>query len=73
MLAGLQFVTERCSLPLRSAFQTVITCMGTLKKNMADEDAISCLVIGMESSEILVLDPEAFTILTKVRFPGRVL
>lgn len=54
-------------------FQTVITCMSTLKKNMADEDAISCLVIGTESNEILVLDPEAFTILARVRQQIRVL
>ncbi|XP_039337778.1 Bardet-Biedl syndrome 1 protein isoform X4 [Mauremys reevesii] len=45
--------------------QTVITCMSTLKKNMADEDAVSCLVIGTESADVLILDPEAFTILAK--------
>ena len=33
---------------------------------MADEDAISCLVIGTESNDIYILDPEAFTILSKV-------
>uniref|UniRef100_A0AAR2KSH5 Bardet-Biedl syndrome 1 N-terminal domain-containing protein n=1 Tax=Pygocentrus nattereri TaxID=42514 RepID=A0AAR2KSH5_PYGNA len=46
--------------------QTVITCIGTLKKNMADDDAVSCLVIGTESQEVYILDPEAFTILAKV-------
>lgn len=40
--------------------------MTTLKKNLADEDAVSCLVLGTENKELLVLDPEAFTILTKV-------
>ncbi|XP_069501037.1 BBSome complex member BBS1 [Ambystoma mexicanum] len=50
--------------------QTVITCMGTLKKNMADEDAVSCLVIGTESKEVYILDPEAFTVLTKVSLPS---
>lgn len=47
--------------------QTVITCIGTLKKNMADEDGVSCLVIGTESSEVFILDPEAFIILSKVK------
>lgn len=47
-------------------FQTVITCIGTLKKSTADEDGVSCLVIGTESSEVFVLDPEAFIILSKV-------
>ncbi|XP_069036466.1 Bardet-Biedl syndrome 1 protein isoform X1 [Lepisosteus oculatus] len=50
--------------------QTVITCIGTLKKNMADEDAVSCLVIGTESRDVLVLDPEAFTILHKMSLPS---
>ena len=40
--------------------------MTTLKKNLADEDAVSCLVLGTESKELLVLDPKAFTILAKV-------
>lgn len=46
--------------------QTVITTMTTLKKNLADEDAVSCLVLGTENKELLVLDPEAFTILATV-------
>ncbi len=40
--------------------------MATLKKSMAVEDGISCLVIGTESKELYVLDPEAFTVLAKV-------
>jgi Bardet-Biedl syndrome 1 protein len=37
-----------------------------MKKSLADEDAISCLVLGTESKSIYVLDPEAFTVLTTV-------
>lgn len=33
---------------------------------MADDDAVSCLVIGTESQDVYILDPEAFTILSKV-------
>lgn len=51
-------------------FQTVITCIGTLKKSTADEDGVSCLVIGTENSHVYVLDPEAFIILSKVRGAG---
>ena len=47
-------------------FQTVITCLGTLKKSMSDEDAISCLVLGTEDKSVYVLDPEAFTVLATV-------
>ncbi|EDO40876.1 predicted protein [Nematostella vectensis] len=46
--------------------QTVITCMNTMKKSVADEDAVSCLVIGTESKDIYILDPEAFTVLSKM-------
>lgn len=40
--------------------------MGTLKKSTADEDGVSCLLIGTESAHLYVLDPEAFVILAKV-------
>lgn len=46
--------------------QTVITCLATLKKSMAEDDAISCLVLGTENKNIFVLDPEAFTVLAMV-------
>ncbi|XP_063058675.1 Bardet-Biedl syndrome 1 protein [Engraulis encrasicolus] len=62
------FVNMYKDQPIRR--QTVITCIGTLKKNMADEDAISCLVIGTENKDIFVLDPEAFTILSKMSLPS---
>lgn len=50
--------------------QTVITCLDTLKKSVADEDAISCLVLGTENKTVYVLDPEAFTVLTTVSATG---
>ena len=50
--------------------QTVITCMGTMKKSIADDDAVSCLVIGTESKDIFILDPEAFTVLAKMSLPS---
>ncbi|KAJ7307401.1 hypothetical protein JRQ81_009417 [Phrynocephalus forsythii] len=62
------FINQHKLQPIKR--QTVITCMATLKKNMVDEDAVSCLVIGTENAEILILDPEAFTILTKMTVPS---
>eukprot|EP00062_Callorhinchus_milii_P026027 gi/632987674/ref/XP_007882686.1/ PREDICTED: Bardet-Biedl syndrome 1 protein [Callorhinchus milii] len=50
--------------------QTIITCMATLKKNMADEDAVCCLVIGTESGDMYILDPEAFTVQAKMALPS---
>ncbi|XP_028331380.1 BBSome complex member BBS1 [Gouania willdenowi] len=63
-----QFVHLHKQQPIRR--QTVITCMGTLKKSTADEDGVSCLVIGTESSHVFILDPEAFIILTKMELPA---
>ncbi|KTF85756.1 hypothetical protein cypCar_00005739 [Cyprinus carpio] len=62
------FVLLHKEQPIRR--QTVITCIGTLKKNMADEDAVSCLVIGTENGDVYILDPEAFTILYKMSLPS---
>ncbi|XP_025104031.1 LOW QUALITY PROTEIN: Bardet-Biedl syndrome 1 protein-like [Pomacea canaliculata] len=62
------FIQVQKSAPLKR--QTVITCLGTLKKNLADDDAISCLVIGTESKAIYVLDPEAFTVLATMELPS---
>lgn len=68
-IVGTEMITilasQCCSLIL--LLQTVITCIGTLKKSTADEEGISCLVIGTESSDVFILDPEAFTILCKVK------
>ncbi|KAM4623579.1 BBSome complex member BBS1 isoform 2-T2 [Polymixia lowei] len=63
-----EFVSLHKQQPIRR--QTVITCIGTLKKSTADEDGVSCLVIGTESNDIYILDPEAFTILSKMSLPS---
>ncbi|XP_004618503.2 Bardet-Biedl syndrome 1 protein isoform X1 [Sorex araneus] len=62
------FVNQHKARPIKR--QTVITAMTTLKKSLADEDAISCLVVGTENKELLVLDPEAFTILSQMSLPS---
>ncbi|XP_056657261.1 Bardet-Biedl syndrome 1 protein isoform X1 [Monodelphis domestica] len=62
------FVTQHKTHPIKR--QTVITTMTILKKNLADEDAVSCLVLGTENRELLVLDPEAFTVLAKMNLPS---
>ncbi|CAL8284178.1 unnamed protein product [Merluccius merluccius] len=63
-----EFVSLHKAQPVRR--QTVITCIGTLRKSTADEDGVSCLVIGAESSDVYILDPEAFTILSKLSLPS---
>ena len=46
--------------------QTVVTAMTTLHKSYAEDNAASCLVIGTENKDVYILDPAAFTFLTKV-------
>ena len=58
---GLCMMTDEVSL-----LQTVITCLDTLKKSMAEEDAVSCLVLGTEDKSVYILDTEAFIVLTTV-------
>jgi len=50
--------------------QTVITCMDTVKKNMDEDDAVSSLVIGTESKQILILNPSGSAILTSCKLKG---
>lgn len=62
------FVQIHKTSPLKR--QTVITCLATLKKSLADDDAISCLVLGTENKAIYILDPEAFTVLATMELPS---
>ncbi|KAM8889205.1 BBSome complex member BBS1 isoform 1-T2 [Synchiropus picturatus] len=63
-----EFVDLHKQQPLRR--QTVITCISTVKKSTADEDGVSCLLIGTESCHVFILDPEAFIILSKMSLPA---
>ena len=46
--------------------QNVITCVTSMKKNQTEEEAISCIVLATENQELIILDTEAFNVLTKV-------
>ena len=61
------FVDAHRGFPMKR--QTVVTCIATLKKSHDEEKAVSCLILGSESSMIYVLDPEAFTILDSMVVP----
>ena len=62
------FVDAHRGFPMKR--QTVVTCIATLKKSHDEEKAVSCLILGSESSMIYVLDPEAFTILDSMVVPA---
>ena len=42
--------------------------MTTLKKSSLDDDAISCLVVGLEHGQVAVVNPETFSVMINVRF-----
>eukprot|EP00640_Fibrocapsa_japonica_P000784 CAMPEP_0113937780 /NCGR_PEP_ID=MMETSP1339-20121228/4326_1 /TAXON_ID=94617 /ORGANISM="Fibrocapsa japonica" /LENGTH=585 /DNA_ID=CAMNT_0000940679 /DNA_START=147 /DNA_END=1904 /DNA_ORIENTATION=- /assembly_acc=CAM_ASM_000762 len=50
--------------------QTVVTCMETIKKNSEEDDAVSSLVLGTESKQVLLLDPPGNNIVTGVTLQG---
>ncbi|GIY18457.1 bardet-Biedl syndrome 1 protein [Caerostris darwini] len=50
--------------------QTVVTSLSAMKKSMAEEDAVSCLVLGTENQNVYVLEPDAFTILSAMTVPS---
>ncbi|XP_065826341.1 Bardet-Biedl syndrome 1 protein homolog isoform X2 [Oscarella lobularis] len=62
------FANQYKHAPLK--IQTVITCIGTMKKTHSEDQSVSCLVLGTEAAEIFVLDPQAFTILAKMSVPS---
>jgi Bardet-Biedl syndrome 1 protein len=55
-------------LPLRK--QSVVTCMTVMYKSYNDENSSSCLVIGSENRDVYILDPAAFTFLSRVELPA---
>ncbi|NWI07797.1 BBS1 protein, partial [Tichodroma muraria] len=48
--------------------QTVVTCLGALPRG-GPEGTPDCPVVGTEAGDVLVLDPEAFTVICKVGPP----
>ncbi|XP_039573157.1 Bardet-Biedl syndrome 1 protein, partial [Passer montanus] len=48
---------------------TVVTCLGALPRG-GPEGSPECPVLGTESGDVLVLDPEAFTVICKGWVPS---
>ncbi|CAF0801946.1 unnamed protein product [Didymodactylos carnosus] len=65
---ALQFVEAFKNTELKR--QSSITCMKKLNKTSADEDALSCLVVGTEDAKIYIIESEAFTILATMKCPS---
>ncbi|CAF4843961.1 unnamed protein product [Pieris macdunnoughi] len=46
---------------------TEIACLTTMKMRSTEKMAVSCLIVGTEEGEIVVLDPHTFTEITKAK------
>ena len=63
----MRFTVEVKNAPLIQ--QTVITCLGVLKKDKEEDSGVGFLIIGTENCRILILDSQ-FQILRKVQLPA---
>ncbi|XP_023290150.1 Bardet-Biedl syndrome 1 protein homolog [Orussus abietinus] len=59
----LSFAEEYRRIPLTKA--NVVTMVGVARKDSWNDPASSCLMVGTESGEMLVLDPRAFSVMDK--------
>lgn len=58
------FIKQHFDFPMQKT--SVITCMTTLNLNSMEKDRVACLVLGTENGDIIILDPQTFTILLQV-------
>lgn len=66
--ARMEFCMLSAEQPLRHT--TTITCMSVLHKTSEEEQSIGCLVLGLEIKQLMILSPDAYTIIVKVRLPS---
>eukprot|EP00045_Choanoeca_perplexa_P009589 m.92740 g.92740 ORF g.92740 m.92740 type:complete len:586 (-) comp14960_c1_seq1:48-1805(-) len=64
------FVEQVKDLPITR--QPVITTMATIHKNVVEERAPACCVVGTEDGSVVVLNPSNFAVLLSVKVPGSV-
>jgi hypothetical protein len=60
----LDYVEQLQELPARKLPE--IACIATMKMHSVERHSVSCLVVGTEDGEVVVLDPQTFTQLTVV-------
>jgi len=49
---------------------TCVTCMETIKKNLEEPDSVSCLCVGTEAGQLLILDPSGTSVAHKIALPA---
>lgn len=55
----LEYIEQTSGLPGQNNVE--IVCITTLKMHSVDKHAVSCLVVGTEEGDIIILEPTTFT------------
>ncbi|XP_013139326.1 PREDICTED: Bardet-Biedl syndrome 1 protein [Papilio polytes] len=55
----IEYLEQLTELPVRKNVE--IVCITTMKINSIDKHGVSCLIVGSEEGEIIILDPNTFT------------
>ena len=58
----------RCVFSYRQSVGGGLGTAQVIKKNMEEPDAVSCLVLGTEAGQILILDPSGTAVAHKVSY-----
>ncbi|KOB77695.1 Uncharacterized protein OBRU01_03648 [Operophtera brumata] len=61
----LEYLEQMPELPVKAPVE--ISCITTLRMCSVDRYAVSCLVVGTEDGEVVVLDPQTFTPLSQAK------
>lgn len=62
----IEYLEQLTELPVRKNVE--IVCITTMKINSIDKLGVSCLIVGSEEGEIIILDPNTFTPMSVVSF-----
>lgn len=60
----LDYLEQTPTVPSKSMSE--ITCITTLKHSSIDKYSASCLVVGTEEGDVIILDPHTFTPISQV-------
>lgn len=60
----LEYLESAAGMPIKKAPE--VACMTTLKMNSIDRSSVSCLIVGTEDGDIIILESQTFTQIAEV-------
>ena len=63
-----RFIDDHRDEPLKKL--NLITCMNTIKKSVTQERQVCYLVVGTEDKDLIIIEPDAFTVISSVKLPS---